>query len=156
LNAAADAATANGSSSAIDASRTAAAATTALGIATVSGGASRWQPAGELALYLSDLPVGRISSSEFNNKEQDIGKLEIQSSNEAIWSEHLERQAMSGKRIAAFWRDEEISVGDFYPWSSKLRENPAELPVTQGSVTSMDLGAVTGAKVAMTFCFQND
>jgi putative transposase len=74
-----------------------------------------------------------------------MGKLEIQTSKEASWSEHLARQAMSGKSIAAFCRDEAISVGNFYAWRTKLRDKPAELPVTPGGVTFIDLGAVTGA-----------
>jgi hypothetical protein len=42
--------------------------------------------------------------SEFNNTERDIGKLQLQTSTEATWSNRWARHAMSGKNIGAFCR----------------------------------------------------
>ena len=71
-------------------------------------------------MYLSDLHAGTIRS-EFNKMERDMDKLESQISQEAAWHNHLARHAASGKRIAAFCRDEAISEGNFHAWRTKLR-----------------------------------
>jgi hypothetical protein len=82
-------------------------------------------------------------SSGFNNREQDMEKLESQTSKEATWRNHLARHAASGESIAAFCRDEAISAGNFYAWRSKQRAGTAELSAAPRGATFIDLGAVT-------------
>jgi len=56
-------------------------------------------------LYLS-LSQASTVPSKFNNTEQDMGRLESQSSKQVAWRSRLPRHAQSGKSIAAFCRDE--------------------------------------------------
>jgi sigma54-dependent transcription regulator len=96
-------------------------------------------------LYLSVRHAGTISS-EFNNTERDMDKLEFQTSKEATWRNHLARHAASGKSIAAFCRDEAISQANFHVWRTKLANGANEhaaRPAPQA--TFIDLGAVNSA-----------
>ena len=50
-----------------------------------------------------------------------MDKLQSQAVKEATWRERLARHASSGKSIAAFCREEDISQANFYAWRTKLR-----------------------------------
>jgi sigma54-dependent transcription regulator len=96
-------------------------------------------------LYLSVRHAGTISS-EFNNTERDMDKLEFQTSKEATWRNHMARHAASGKSIATFCRDEVISQANFHVWRTKLANGANEhaaRPAPQA--TFIDIGAVNSA-----------
>jgi hypothetical protein len=59
-------------------------------------------------------------SSEFNNPELDMDKLESHIWKEAAWRSRLQRHARSGKSIAAFCRDEAVSMASFHIWRPSL------------------------------------
>lgn len=69
---------------------------------------------------------------------------------EAHWRKLIERQAASGRSVAAFCRDESIPTQTFYWWRSRLRkQEPA--PMARGrSVKTpfIDLGALGAAEAA--------
>jgi hypothetical protein len=70
-------------------------------------------------LYLSISQVGPILSG-FNDTERGMEKLESHTSKEAAWRSSVQRQAQSGKTIAAFCRDESVPTASFHIWREKL------------------------------------
>lgn len=72
-----------------------------------------------------------------------MDKLQSQAVKEITWREHLARHASSGKSIAAFCRDEDISQANFYAWRTKLRGGAIDLALPTADRTFIDLGAVS-------------
>lgn len=69
---------------------------------------------------------------------------------EARWRELIARQAASGRSVAAFCRDESVSVQTFYWRRARLGkpEAHAQRPAGTGFAPFIDLGAVAGRSAA--------
>jgi hypothetical protein len=96
-----------------------------------------------LALYHSISQAGTISS-EFNNTEPDMDKLEPHVSKEAAWRSRLLRHAQSGKSIAAFCREESVSTASFHIWRAKLAATDGHAANPAQPTTFIDLAAIKG------------
>lgn len=68
----------------------------------------------------------------------------------ARWRKLVDRQAASGRSVAAFCRDESIAVQTFYWWKARLGKSETEphARALVGTVPFIDLGAVAGVGAA--------
>lgn len=69
---------------------------------------------------------------------------------EARWRKLIDRQAVSGRSVAAFCRDESIPAQTFYWWKARLgKGEPQTAPRAGAGKTSfIDLGTVGAAETA--------
>lgn len=70
-------------------------------------------------------------------------KLESHTSKEAAWRSRLQRQAQSGKTIAAFCRDESVSTASFHIWRAKLAATSGHAAQLAQTAAFIDLGTIT-------------
>jgi histidine ammonia-lyase len=69
-------------------------------------------------------------------------KLESHTSKEAAWRSRLQRQAQSGKTIAAFCRDESVSTASFHIWRAKLAAASGHAAQLAQPAAFIDLGTI--------------
>lgn len=69
-------------------------------------------------------------------------KQDSHTAKKAAWHSRLQRQAQSGKTIAAFCRDESVSTASFHTWRSKLAAASGHAANPTQPAAFIDLGTI--------------